>query len=212
MDPEPRRISLVDILTAPLGCLSSISPAVVITAFLGLFGIGLYLYYFTNINLFGIGAPQYNQYQISPSFDRIKGPENSFTIEYETPYDRTFSGLVRHASQFRVDDVPFYTHDILVTSGDYADPQLVSVAVIDHKFIWKASAQPKNGSINLLHTVALNKEIYQKLMKIRPGDRVKILGREIYKINIISSSGQLVGYWQDHGCNSLLVKSVVIEH
>jgi len=40
---------------------------------------------------------------------------------------------------------------------------------------------------------------------------VTIQGREIFKIDMDDPQGAFMGYWQDEGCNTILVKSVKIE-
>jgi hypothetical protein len=62
-----------------------------------------------------------------------------------------FSGIVRHVSPFRMGRLRILTHDILVTSGDYADPDVVSTSVFSHLFTWRSSstAHP-SGRINYL--------------------------------------------------------------
>ena len=103
------------------------------------------------------------------------------------------------------------THDILVTSGDYADPNIVSTSVFDHHFRWRSSstAHP-SGRTNLLHTVPANEEIYHQLLNIRSWDEVVITGREVLVIRIYDQDDNYLGDWRDTGCNTLLVKSVSI--
>ena len=40
---------------------------------------------------------------------------------------------------------------------------------------------------------------------------VTISGREIYRIDLFDSAGKFTSYWQDEGCNSILVTSVKID-
>jgi hypothetical protein len=43
------------------------------------------------------------------------------------------------------------THDILVTSGDYAEPDVVSTSVFCHLFTWRSSSTVHpSGRINYL--------------------------------------------------------------
>jgi hypothetical protein len=39
---------------------------------------------------------------------------------------------------------------------------------------------------------------------------VTISGHEIYRIDTLDASGKPVYYWQDEGCNSILVTSVKV--
>ncbi|MGB3903380.1 MAG: hypothetical protein WBB22_00510, partial [Anaerolineae bacterium] len=106
---------------------------------------------------------------------------------------------------------PILTHDVLVTSGEYADPDVVTTSVTNHSFTWRSSstAEPR-GAINLLHTVPANEEVYGQLRQIQSWDEVVITGREILRIDALDADGGYLGDWQDAGCNALLVQSVTI--
>lgn len=83
---------------------------------------------------------------------------------------------------------------------------------MNHKFTWRSTTnQPPVGTISLLHTVPLNAEIYRQLVDIKSGTAISIKGLEIFKIDYFDPEGNLLGWWQDQGCNSFLVKSVEIE-
>lgn len=176
-------------------------------------GLVLFIVYLTvNHDWFGLAEPEWDRLTFSPSMETIQSDAQTWQIVYERTQDSQFAGLVRHASLIRFDRVPFLTHDILVTTGDYADPQQVRTAVIDHHFSWRSAtkAHPK-GTINLLHTVAVAPEIFAQLLQIRSGDRVVIVGREILSIETYDRSGTYLGNWRDQGCNTLLVRSVEIQ-
>ena len=62
------------------------------------------------------------------------------------------------------------------TTADFADPGLVETNVIDHKFFWKSTELTSpNGSINLIHAVPANKEIYQAFGNFEDGAYVDFL-------------------------------------
>ncbi|MDF1500104.1 MAG: hypothetical protein P1P76_06530 [Anaerolineales bacterium] len=67
-----------------------------------------------------------------------------------------------------------------------------------------------SGAINLLHIVPASEEIYRKLLEVRDWNQVSIGGREILRIERFDAQGNYLGAWQDAGCNSILVNSVVI--
>ena len=170
----------------------------------------LYLFFFTNT--LPLGGPDMRSWQVSPDFTTISDGHYRWTISYETPVDGVYRGLVRHATPDRMGLFPLISHDILVTSGDYADAQRVqtSVDVLLHRFTWRAPAGGTlTGRINLLHTVPYSPEIYQQLLQIRPGDQVVITGREVARINAFDlKANRDIGYWQDDGCNTLVVTGV----
>jgi len=209
----PRRATFKDILFIPFGCLFTASPYALLGGLLVLALLGVFTYYNLNVDLFSIGAPDFQNYTITPVYDRIQTPDQAYwQVSYEKPGSSTFHGLVRHVSPIRIGQMPILTHDILVASGDYADSDLVSTSVIDHHFFWRSSngAHPQ-GTINLLHTVPSNRAIYESLLKIRSGDTVTITGREILRIDAYNPLGKLLMWWADTGCNTLRVDTVVTE-
>jgi hypothetical protein len=209
---QSRPPRLTDLLFAPVGCLLQASSPLVLVV-LVVFGLlaGSLIYNNANINLFGIGAPDISSFQISNTFDRVSLGERNWTFSYEIIGKNSFSGLVRHVSPIRMSQFPFLTHDILITSGDYANPNLVKTSVINHHFTWY-SAEKANpaGTINLLHTVPINDEVYRQLMQIQNGQQITVKGTEIYRIDLLKPDGSPDQWWQDSGCNSILVKSVTI--
>ena len=204
-----RKLSLKDVLFMPLGCLISLPPAAIFGALIALAAVGSYLYFYVNIDLFGIGAPPFKELTIHPGFTRVDLPDGGYlSITYELPVPTTFTGLVRHASPIRLDKFPILTHDILVTSGDYADPDKVVTSVSEHHFTWIAKSGDPQGKIHLLHTVPASEEIYRQLLDLRKGQQVRVTGREILKLEAFDAGGASLGWWQDSGCNTLLVTSV----
>jgi hypothetical protein len=87
----------------------------------------------------------------------------------------------------------------------------VSTNVSNHRYRWAAegTASPQ-GTINLLHTVPANDEVYRQLDEIESGDDVPIIGQEILRINVFDLNENSKGDWRDQGCNTLLVHSVAL--
>ncbi|HMD87754.1 MAG TPA: hypothetical protein VKF38_01200 [Anaerolineaceae bacterium] len=210
--PNIHKITIKDLLFTPIGCLLKASPVFIFILLALAYFAWDYVYNNVNINLFGVGAPDYQQLSIDSGFYNIKDSnQDSWKIEYDYTGDSTFSGLVRHVSPIRLSQFPMLSHDILVTTEDFSNPSIVTTDVSDHHFSWinLDNATPK-GTINLLHTVPLNMTIYQQLLKIQNGTKVKIIGREILRINAYDPNGNRFAWWEDNGCNSILVKSVTI--
>ena len=203
--------TLKDLLFMPIGCLITFSPYLFIGGMVVMALIGVTLYYNVNIDLLGIGAPDYNNWQTDASFQKITMGEKTWTIQYENSNTSQYKGLVRHISPIRLAEFPYLTQDILVTTGDYSDETKVFTYVSDHHFSWysRAQAHPE-GSIHLLHAVPKNEQLYRQLLNIRSGDQVIISGIEIGRINAQGANGTPVWWWQDSGCNSLLITSVKI--
>jgi len=197
-------------LTSAAGCLFSIPPLVVISIIVVISMAGLILYFGGNTDLFGLWAPDFDKYTVDSAHTQYLDPDgNKWEIKYETKKTSSFKGKVRYISTIRSTHFPLLTHDVLVTTGDYANPDLVATSVLNHKFIWKSLTHnyPK-GTINLLHIVPKNKEIYDQLIDLTDDEQVIISGIEILRINAFDPTGLSLGYWTDAGCNSILVTSV----
>ena len=165
-------------------------------------------------NTLGGSAPlDFKNYQINWDYSRVQRTDGAYwTISYEKTETSVFSGLVRHASSDQEGNYPLLTHDILITSGDFANPDLVHTSVADHHFTWtSARANNLQGTINLLHTVPLNDAIFQQLSKVAEGQQVTISGIEILRIDAYQPDNKLISYWQDSGCNSLVVTTVAVK-
>jgi hypothetical protein len=149
---------------------------------------------------------------ITKHFSQIAaGDGRTWQVAFENDSDSTFSGVVRHVSRWQDASLPFMTHDILVTSGDFASRGKVDTWVVDHKFIYHYRHGAPTGEIHLLHIFPASEEIYQQLLAIRDWNLVSISGREIFKIDLFNEDGKNTGYFTDMGCNSILVKSVKVQ-
>lgn len=132
-------------------------------------------------------------------------------ISYEENTLRVFSGEVRHNSAIRSGEFAVLSQDILVATGDFQDPTRVSVAVSNHHFTWRSKdGSSPQGSIHLLHTLPMDQAIFMELRQIEAGQIVSIKGYEIYRIEGWDDAGNYIGYWQDTGCNTILVTEVII--
>jgi hypothetical protein len=202
---------VLDLLLAPLGWLLRLSPVHVVLV-LVVAGLAIGVYYLTvNSDFFGLADPHLEQLAVSPSFDTYQAANVRWQINFEKPEPTHFAGVVRHVSPVHEVNLRIVTHDILVTSGDFALPARVSTAVLLHHFFWRAIATgTPSGAINLLHTVPATEAIYRQLLAIKLWDKVAISGREILDISIRDTQGKDLGYWTDTGCNSLVVQSVEI--
>ncbi len=163
-----------------------------------------------NFDFWGIDRPQFDNYTLAEDRSQIDGSKGQFwQIIYEQERDSVFSGLIRHVNTDYDPYFPILTHDILVTTGDFADPERVSTRVSDHHFYWYAlNDQEPAGSLNLLHIVTTDPDIYDQLMALHPGDTVTITGREILELRRYTPRGVWSHTWRDAGCNTLLVTGV----
>ena len=170
-----------------------------------------FIYFRVNTSLYGLIGSDFDELVVSNSYETISADDMHWEVQFEGIGDSKYIGIVRHVSPIRIKEFRILTHDILVTTADFSNPELVDTNVIDHKFFWKSSqASAPNGSINLIHAFPANREIYQELLKIQNWDTVKITGREIYTIKAYQPDETFLGTWIDTGCNTLLIESVSI--
>lgn len=181
-----------------------------ITIFLGIV-LGVFIYTRVNTSLFGLTGADLDNLVISNSYEQISSEEYYWELQFEGIGKTKYLGAVRHVAPIRIKEFAILTHDILVTSGDFSDPNVVNTNVIDHKFFWKSPNQSApEGTINLIHAIPATKEIYQQMLDIHKWDTVLITGREIYKVKAFHTDASFIGAWMDTGCNTLLVESVTI--
>ena len=203
--------NLLDILFFPFGLMLDFPLVPIIFVVLGIL-TGVYVYYWVNSDFFGTARPDYKSLLFSNNYTHVQASDGSnWAIFYETPNPSLYNGKVPHIYPIRLGLVPFLTHDILITSGDYSNPDLVSTSVFDHHFTWTASkTKSPVGAIHLIHAVPMNEAIYQQILAVKTNQTVSIGGLEILRIDAYQKTGAYLGKWEDAGCNSLLVTSVQI--
>lgn len=211
--PTPGRVrsSLSGLLKLGLDWVSSLpSGCSFLTIFAGIV-LGVFIYTRVNTSIFGLTGRDLDKLDISNSYEEIRSEDFYWEVQFELSGKSRYQGTVRHAAPIRIREFAILTHDILITTGDFADPDVVNTNVIDHKFFWKApNSRSPEGTINLIHAIPATKEIYQQMLDIRKWDTVQISGREILNVKAYQSDSNYLGAWQDTGCNTLLVESVTI--
>jgi hypothetical protein len=199
-------------LLVPFILLANIRPAILLVGlgFAAIAGFGAY--YSFNSDFFGLAAPPLEEMVFSRGYERVSAPDQrQWSISYEFERGSTFAGVVRHVSHWREEDIPFATHDILITTGEFASQSRVHVSVLFHTFTYRYFEDPAPaGTVNLLHIIPATPDIYRQLLEVREWNLVTIHGREILRIERFDPDGEFLGYWQDVGCNSILVDSVII--
>ena len=158
-----------------------------------------------------LGTPIPGDFTIQPGYRHISAPDGrTWRILFQWPWNSTFGGTVRHTSQWHDTAAPFMSHDILVTKGDYANPNLVHTQVKDHHYYYTYGQIRPQGDISLLHIFPASAEVLDQLNTIQNGDIVRISGREIFLITRYNARGDRSGYFTDMGCNTILVTNVEI--
>ena len=170
-----------------------------------------FFYFRVNTSFFGLTGTDFDQLVISNSYELISAEDMYWEVQFEGIGKSKYIGTVRHAAPIRINEFRILTHNILVTTADFANPDIVNTSVIDNKFFWKSpGTDSPSGSINLIHALPSTKAIYQEMLKIQPWDIVKLTGREIYTVKAYQTDEVFLGTWLDTGCNTLLVESVTI--
>jgi hypothetical protein len=203
---------LARILLFPIALLMQIPLPVALVGGLLITLLAFGAYYSLNSDFFGLAAPPWSKLSFSSDYTTIQdSDQRQWVITYESNRDSIFSGVVRYVSHWREEDIPFATHDILVTTGEFTSQDRVRVSVLLHTFTYRYFEDPHpSGNINLLHIIPATPEIYHQLLKVREWNQVTIRGREILRIDRYDPVGDFLGYWQDAGCNSILVNTVTI--
>jgi hypothetical protein len=176
------------------------------------FSISAYIYHKINFDLLGTWGPNYNSLTVWRGFEGASGRRNqSWVISYENDYEITYTGVVRHISPIRVWDMPILTHNILITSGDYANKDIVGTVVTDSRvmYYYPITIEP-NGHINLIHAIPLLPGLYQNLLEIKLGDTIIVTGKEVEDLIAYDANGRKLSNWKDNGCNTLLITSIKI--
>ena len=202
---------LVSLLLLPFRLLASLPLSCGLIFLITVLALGGYYYFQGNSSFFGLVGADFDNITISNSYERIESDEFYWEVQFEGQGKSKYIGTVRHVSPIRIKEFKILTHDILVTTADYSNPDIVETNVFNHKFTWKSiSTESPIGSINLIHAIPANKAIYQMLLTIDEWDTVSITGREIYTVKSYELDETFLGTWIDTGCNTLLIDSVTV--
>jgi len=209
--PAKKPSRLGSLLLLPFRLLTSLPLSCGLIFLIASLAAGGYFYFQVNSSFFGLVGADFDNIIVSNSYELIESDDLYWEIQFEGQGKSKYIGTVRHVSPIRIKEFKILSHDILVTTADYSNPDIVETSVINHKFAWKTTnTEPLIGSINLIHAIPANKAIYQQLLTINYGDTVNIVGREIYSIKSYDLDKTFLGTWIDTGCNTLLVDSVTV--
>lgn len=108
------------------------------------------------------------------------------------------AGDVRYTGRAYWKYAPFFTHDIILTTGEFSDPEIVEIAPVkDGNTRWRANKRPE-GSFLVLHLIPANPEVLAGLDAIREGEPVKLLGQEEKDSRITGSDGSVTRLTHDN--------------
>jgi hypothetical protein len=126
------------------------------------------------------------------SIDTLNYEGQQYTATWTEP--KTFTGTVQWTGTASAHGIPFLTHEVLITTGDYSDPAVVKLEpVVDHETTWRYPAgRTLDGTIYVVHCIPATPAIYDTLETLRVGDTIDIEG-EVAKGPIRGANG---GSWE----------------
>lgn len=128
--------------------------------------------------------------QIDRQGGEIKYHDVVYSAQWGEEVNHT--GDIRYFGRAYYEGVPIFTHDAIVTTGEFSDPDIVEVTPIkDGSMYWTARKQPQ-GTLIVLHFIPENFSVFESLHSIREGDRVEFIGREETDSSVEASDGDFV--------------------
>lgn len=107
-------------------------------------------------------------------------------------------GDIRRIGRARYKPAPFFTHHAVVTTGDFSDPDRVTVSRFNGgSIIWTAQTRPE-GSLIVLHFVPADASVLASLKRLGEGDCARFSGREETDSHIKGSDGSWIKLTHDN--------------
>ena len=121
-------------------------------------------------------------------------------LRYEAEWGEpvVHQGNLRRLGRARYEYAPFFTHDAVVTTGEFSDPKLVSVSKLRQgSMYWSAPREPQ-GSLIVLHFIPADATVLKALQSLDVGDCARFTGREETDSEIRGSDGGFVRLTHDN--------------
>ena len=131
------------------------------------------------------------------------------SYEADWSYDQSiYSGDIRFVHRADLPGLPIVTHEVIITTGEYSDPEFVSITPIKNGTMrWSAPSRPETGSLDVLHFIPINKSVLQSLDEIEEGDVITVYGYTEEDRIIRGSDGSMGGLRHD-GHEFILVEKI----
>lgn len=114
---------------------------------------------------------------ISVDHEQVEHEGLVYTAQWGEPTE--YQGDLRVLSRAYHRAAPFITHEAVVTTGQFSNPEIVNVSPIRQgSMVWTAKVQPQ-GTLIVLHFIPANHEVLASLQSLDSGDRAILEGREI---------------------------------
>lgn len=110
----------------------------------------------------------------------------------------TVEAYVRRIDRHYDENFPIITYDFVLTTGEYNDPDIVSIR---HKgggnYYWSAKRQPK-GTLVAYHLIPESSYAQGRIDNIAEGDTIKMIGKISIDNKITSSTGGYLKLMHDN--------------
>ncbi|MCD6229839.1 MAG: hypothetical protein J7K00_03490 [Candidatus Diapherotrites archaeon] len=147
-----------------------------------------------------VSSLKFSDVDFQDNIIKLNGKE--YEVVPESYFPSTYDALLETKNLFFDYRYPFLMGDLVVTTGGYRG-NLVNSRLADHHLYTEIPVNT-SGAFYVIHPIAANSEIAEKIRNLKQGRMVWITGIEVYKVNM--EDGR---YWIDDGCHTLLVTEVV---
>jgi hypothetical protein len=131
--------------------------------------------------------------------ESIQFQGNTFQSKWSAKSD-TIEAYVRRIDRHYSENLPIVTHDFVLTTGDYNDPNIVSLRHRgggNYYFSWKTRESPK-GSLIVYHLIPTSAYVQRQINNIKMSDTIKLSGKISQDSKITSSTGAYLQLMHDN--------------
>ncbi len=138
------------------------------------------------------------------------------STRYEVEWDaeeKTYSGDVHELAEDYNSAVPFNTHDLILTTEDYSNPERVKINPLRHGHTtWLYKVPAAQGDLKVLHLVPKDLAICKKIQMLEHGQVASIIGQEETDNRVESSDARSYSFGsKSYGHILFLVTDVQID-
>jgi hypothetical protein len=111
-----------------------------------------------------------------------EGPDGELVWQGETyrgefSFDEEVDGTVNQLVRSHFPEMPFITHEIVLASGDYLDPDMVQITELkDHEVMARSKVTNPDGELVLVYAIPADARALTDLMKVRKDQYVVVVG------------------------------------
>jgi len=131
--------------------------------------------------------------------ESIQFQGNTFQSDWSAKSDN-IEAYVRRIDRHYSEYIPIITHDFVLTTGDYNDPNIVSLRHRgdgNYNFSWTTRKTPK-GSLIVYHLIPVSAYVQRQINNIEMGDTIKMSGKISQDSKITSSTGAFLQLMHDN--------------